>query len=130
MTIYVDDVRHRFRNMWMCHMWADTIDELHTEALALGLRMEWFQCPPKASWEHYDISLSMKAKALKRGAVLTDKYGPLVREYQRRLLLPRLPRDVRERLEEKLKTIANLRERRTTTDKANCRPQPTQGRLL
>lgn len=62
--------------MIMCHMWADTVEELHEAAEKLGLRRAWFQQPPKASWEHYDISLSVKTKALAMGAVLTDKYGP------------------------------------------------------
>ncbi len=77
MTVYVDDVRHSFGRMIMCHMWADSEDELHAEAAALGLNRHWFQEPPKASWKHYDVSLSVKAKALARGAVLTDKYGPV-----------------------------------------------------
>lgn len=76
MTLFVDDVRHNFGRMVMCHMWATTVEELHTHAAALGLRRVWFQCPPKASWEHYDISLGTKARALARGALLTDKYGP------------------------------------------------------
>ena len=63
--------------MVMCHMWATTTDELHTHAAALGLRRIWFQSPPKASWEHYDVSLTVKAAALARGAHLTDKYGPV-----------------------------------------------------
>lgn len=77
MAVYVDDVRHPFRGMVMCHMWADTLDELHAMADAIGIDRRWFQKPPKASWEHYDISLSKKAMALARGAILTDKYGPL-----------------------------------------------------
>lgn len=76
--IYVDDVRHNFRRMVMCHLWTDgDISELHDFAARLGLRREWFQCPPAASWEHYDVTLSVKAKALAAGAILTDKYGPL-----------------------------------------------------
>lgn len=42
---------------------------------AIGIARKWFQQPPKASWEHYDISLSKKAEAIARGAWLTDKYG-------------------------------------------------------
>lgn len=76
MTVYVDDVRHRFRQMWMCHLWADSVNELHAFAAALDLNAEWFQRPPKASWAHYDISLSKKAQARAMGAVLTDRYGP------------------------------------------------------
>ena len=33
--------------------------------------------PPKAQWLHFDVSLAFKDKAIARGAVLTDKYGPL-----------------------------------------------------
>lgn len=76
MTAYVDDVRHRFGRMTMCHMWADTPDELHALAAAIGVQRRWFQTPPKASWDHYDISLGMKDKAIALGAVLTDKFGP------------------------------------------------------
>lgn len=65
-------------------MWADDVNELHAAAAKLGLRRDWFQCPPAASWEHYDVSLSVKAKALAMGAILTDRYGPLLhREMQR-----------------------------------------------
>ena len=77
MTVYVDDVRHRFGRMVMCHMWANTEEELHARADAIGIARRWCQRPPKASWLHYDISLGKKAEALKRGAVLTDKYGPI-----------------------------------------------------
>ena len=77
MAVYVDDVGHRFRGMVMCHLWADDVEELHAFAAKLGMRRSWFQCPPKASWEHYDISLDLKQMALALGAILTDRYGPL-----------------------------------------------------
>ncbi len=77
MTVYVDDVRHRFGRMIMCHLWADTEEELHAFAARLGLKRAWFQEPPKARWKHYDISLGVKARAIRLGAVLTDKYGPV-----------------------------------------------------
>lgn len=75
MTVYVDDVRHPFGRMVMCHMWADTDAELHAMAGAIGVARRWFQAPPKASWRHYDICLSKKALAIARGAVLTDDEG-------------------------------------------------------
>lgn len=77
MTVYVDDVRHPFGRMIMCHMWADTEEELHAMADRIGVARRWFQTPPKASWNHYDVSLGMKARALQFGAVLTDQFGPL-----------------------------------------------------
>lgn len=58
-------------------MWADTLNELHEFAASIGCERWWFQQPPQASWHHYDISLSKKRLALQRGAILTDKYGPL-----------------------------------------------------
>jgi len=61
----------------MCHMWADTIDELMLIADRIGIARKWLQAPPKASWVHFDISLTKKELALQLGAILTDKYGPL-----------------------------------------------------
>jgi hypothetical protein len=75
MAVYVDDVRFRFGRMVMCHMWADTDAELHAMARKIGMQRSWFQCPPKASWNHYDVSLSSKKKAIDLGAVLTDRFG-------------------------------------------------------
>jgi len=77
MTVYVDDVRHKFRHMTMCHLWADTLDELLAMTRTIGVQRKWLQQPPKASWVHFDISLGKKDLARKYGAVLTDKYGPL-----------------------------------------------------
>lgn len=77
MTVYVDNVRHRYRRMIMCHMWADTLDELLSMADHIGVQRKWLQSPPAASWTHFDISLSAKEKAITYGAILTDKYGPV-----------------------------------------------------
>lgn len=77
MTVYVDDVRHRYGNMIMCHLWADTLDELLAMVDKIGVQRKWLQEPPKASWVHFDIALSKKSLALAAGAVLTDKYGPV-----------------------------------------------------
>lgn len=69
MTVYVDDMRAKFKRMVMCHMIADTDEELHAMAARLGLKRAWHQAPPKASHSHYDISLSVRAKAVAAGAV-------------------------------------------------------------
>lgn len=109
MAVYVDDVRHSFGRMIMCHMWADTEEELHEMARLLGLRRSWFQQPPKASWKHYDISLGVKAKALKRGAILTDRYGPVEYEHKRRLADPVSSVEVKKRARKMLKAIKACR---------------------
>ena len=77
MTVYVDDVRHSYGRMVMCHMWADRLGELFAMADRIGIDRRWLQQPPKASWTHFDISLGMKARALAAGAVLTDRFGPV-----------------------------------------------------
>lgn len=82
MPVYVDDVRLPFGRMVMCHMWADTEEELLLMADAIGVNRKWIQCPPKASWVHFDIALAKKALAIQFGAILTDKYAPL--EYRAR----------------------------------------------
>lgn len=77
MAVYVDDVRHAYGRMIMCHMWADSEDELFAMADRIGVARKWIQRPPKASWVHFDISLGPRALAIAAGAILTDKYGPL-----------------------------------------------------
>lgn len=77
MTVYVDDVRHAYGRMIMCHMWSESLEELLLMADRIGLQRRWLQAPPKASWVHFDVSLTLKAKAIAAGAVLTDKYGPV-----------------------------------------------------
>jgi hypothetical protein len=79
-TVFVDDVRHKFGRMVMCHMWSDSLDELLVMADRVGVARKWLQQPPRASWVHFDVSLGVKAKALAAGAVLTDRYGPLRHE--------------------------------------------------
>ena len=64
--MYVDDMRAPFGRMIMCHMIADTEDELHAMAAAIGVARRWFQQKP--SGDHYDIALSKRALAIARGA--------------------------------------------------------------
>ena len=62
MTVYVDNMRAGFGRMIMCHMIADTEDELHAMADHIGIARRWFQ------GNHYDIALSKRALAVKYGA--------------------------------------------------------------
>ena len=65
MAVYVDDAFIPFRRMKMCHMVADTVEELHEMAEKLGLR-KWFQKDPRMP--HYDICKSKREEAVALGA--------------------------------------------------------------
>lgn len=69
MTTYVDDMRARFGRMVMCHLLADTDEELHAIAAKIGVARRWWQSPDKTSGSHYDIALSKRALAVAAGAV-------------------------------------------------------------
>lgn len=75
MSVYVDDFRAPFRGMLMCHMVADTRDELHEMAAKLGLKRSWFQDMPKSSSPHYDVSISKRDEAIRLGAILVNGRG-------------------------------------------------------
>lgn len=77
MTVYVDDVNIPYQGMRMSHLWADKLPELLAMVDAIGVNRKWLQRPPKASWLHFDIAFSKKQLAIARGAVLTDKFGPV-----------------------------------------------------
>jgi len=68
MPVYVDDMRAPFGRMVMCHMVADTLDELHAMADRIGVARRWYQGPPKTRHPHYDIALSKRALAVAAGA--------------------------------------------------------------
>lgn len=67
MTVYVDDMRAPFGRMFMCHMVADTSEELHAMAKRIGVARKWCQKEGTAR-EHYDICLSKRALAVQAGA--------------------------------------------------------------
>lgn len=64
---YVDDMRAKYGRMVMCHMLADTDDELHAMAAKIGVARRWHQ-KPGTYQSHYDICLSKRALAVRFGA--------------------------------------------------------------
>lgn len=68
MTVYVDDMRAPYGRMVMCHMLADTDDELHAMAARIGVARKWWQAPPRHD-SHYDIALSKRALAVQFSAI-------------------------------------------------------------
>jgi len=117
MTVYVDDARHRFGCMVMCHMWADSLDELLAMVDRIGVARKWIQGHPtlsfgkhrNASWVHFDIAASKKALAIQHGAVLTDRFGPL--EHLAKIDIASGQRERAHRGETKLRQIAESRAR-------------------
>lgn len=63
MTTYVDDARERYGLLIMCHMVADTIEELHAFAEQLGLKRKWFHDG------HYNIGQDKRRAAIGMGAI-------------------------------------------------------------
>ncbi len=62
MTVYVDTMQAPFKGMLMCHMIADSEEELHAMAAAIGMQRKWYQ------GDHYDISMERKQLAIEKGA--------------------------------------------------------------
>lgn len=85
MSVYVDNARIPAKvgpvNARWSHLFADTQDELHSFAQGIGLRRSWFQPgtslggKPSRHW-HYDVTDSMRARAIRAGARPVD-----IREY-------------------------------------------------
>ena len=62
MTVYVDTMQAPFRGMLMCHMIADSEEELHAMAAAIGMPRKSYQ------GDHYDVPMDLKQLALQKGA--------------------------------------------------------------
>lgn len=67
MPIYVDNSIYPYGRMIMCHMTADTEEELHGMAGIIGIQKKWFQNKPR--FPHYDICKAKRALAVEAGAV-------------------------------------------------------------
>ena len=68
MAVFVDDMRAKYGRLVMCHMGADSTEELLSMVDAIGVQRKWIQ--HAGTWrEHFDIALSKRALAVKAGAL-------------------------------------------------------------
>lgn len=67
MAVCVDELKPRtgWRYKRSCHMFADSVDELHGIAEQIGLKREWFQ---DTRYPHYDLTAGKRKQAIKAGA--------------------------------------------------------------
>lgn len=72
MAVYVGEqfltVRtHKWPYKYAAHLFADSLEEMHRFALAIGLRRGWFQEHPRLP--HYDVTAGKRREAIRKGAV-------------------------------------------------------------
>lgn len=81
MAVYVDNAFIRYGRMIMCHMLADSADEMHEMARRIGVQRHWYQ------GDHYDICKERRALAVNLGAQeITKREAVLVRRRFRDLV--------------------------------------------
>lgn len=71
MSVYVDNAFIPFGNMLMCHMVADTTDELLAMVDKIGVKRKWIQYPGTYE-EHFDIAKGKRELAISFGAIPID----------------------------------------------------------
>lgn len=65
--VYIDNMNAPFGRMKMCHMIADSTEELLQMVDKIGVQRKWIQDAGEYS-EHFDISLEKKKLAIANGA--------------------------------------------------------------
>ena len=73
MAVYVDNMEAGFGRMVMCHMIADTTEELLDMADQIGVQRKWIQKAGKYT-EHFDVCLSKRKEAVKAGAIEVSSF--------------------------------------------------------
>lgn len=83
MTVYVDNFRAPLGRMKMCHMLADSDDELHAMADSIGVAREYHQNGMSGS--HYDVASSKALAAIRAGAILiTYRQAAMMTKHRRK----------------------------------------------
>lgn len=78
MSVYVDHLmtcipKGRFRWTSSCHLFADSVVELHLFAARIGMKREWFQISNGRKLSHYDLNETRRALAIQLGAIELDR---------------------------------------------------------
>lgn len=74
-SVYVDNYKGRLGRMTMCHMIADSTEELLVMAFLIGIKHKWLQHAGEPD-EHFDICLSKRKAAVANGAIeITAREG-------------------------------------------------------
>lgn len=68
MSVFVDDAQIPYKSMKMCHMLADSTEELIAMAEAIGINRRHIQHAGTYR-EHFDVCLAKRQEAIKRGAI-------------------------------------------------------------
>lgn len=68
MAVYIDNYGAAFQGMTMCHMIADTKDELLSMVDRIGVQRKWIQ-KEGTKYEHFDFCLSKRKLAVANGAI-------------------------------------------------------------
>ena len=74
MSCYVDDMEASLGRMKMCHMVADTTEELLAMVDRIGVQRKWIQDAGTCD-EHFDIAKSKRALAVRYGAIEVSMRG-------------------------------------------------------
>lgn len=81
MAVYIDDYNATYGRMLMCHMIADTEEELDAMADKLGLKREWKQPSKGKRPPHYDVCLEFKWKAISHFGAIPISSHELVKKF-------------------------------------------------
>jgi FMN phosphatase YigB (HAD superfamily) len=69
--VYIGTREYKYGRMSMSHMVADSLEELHEMANAIGINKKWFQ--DKVNKPHYDVCKQKKLLAIKLGAKMVSE---------------------------------------------------------
>ena len=70
MSVYVNKLRARYGGLTLCHLLADSVEELHAMAARIGVERGLFQ---QDRIPHYDLSRTKREEAIAAGALVIDR---------------------------------------------------------